>query len=118
MSASGKSLRHGVMQSLLAAAKAKGHKLSAAEVKNRIQAARTYTTETEIRTACELFGSWSELCEAKFPAVNVPDDVPELEAEDPVPVPGDGWCSSTCSRRRRRRPPSKRPSATTRASRG
>ena len=57
-----------------------------------MQAARTYTDEAQIGTVCAEFGSWSELRDAGFPPVAVPDDVPDgsvLDAEEGDAA--DGW---------------------------
>ena len=92
MSASGKSLRSGVLQQLIHASRDRGHKLSEREIRYRLQAARTYTDEAQIGTVCAEFGSWSELRDAGFPPVTVPDDIPEgsvLDAEEGDAA--DGW---------------------------
>jgi hypothetical protein len=67
MAESGKSLRNGVTDQLIAAAKAAGLKLSPREIRYRLQAARVYVTESQIRHACAEFEDWSALREANFP---------------------------------------------------
>lgn len=81
MAASGKSLRHGAVEALIADAAAVGSKLTEREIQYRIRCARTYRTITEIRTACSDFESWSDLREAGFPPVesNAPDPEAELD---------------------------------------
>lgn len=69
MSAGGGGLRHGVAAELIAASGKAGVKLSDREVQYRLQCARAYQTEGQIRTACSDFGSWSELRAAGFPPI-------------------------------------------------
>ena len=89
MSASGKSLRHGATETLIADAKSVGTTLSPTEIRYRIQCARAYSTRAEIAKAIGDFGSWSELIAANFPSVEV-DEIPspdsvldDIEATDP-----------------------------------
>lgn len=70
------SLRHGVSEQLIEAAKAAGRKLSPSEIRRRLICARTYSTEAEIVRAMDDFGSWSDLAAANFPAYEVPDGEP------------------------------------------
>lgn len=65
-------LKHGVLQALLAKARAKGYKLSEREIQRRLQCARTYETEAEIRQALADFETWWELSTANFPAIEAP----------------------------------------------
>ncbi len=67
MSESGKSLKHGVTDQLIAAAKAAGIKLSATEIQRRLRCARTYQTESQIRHAVTDFETWHDLVAANFP---------------------------------------------------
>jgi hypothetical protein len=69
-------LRHGVTEALIEAAARKGRKLSASEIRYRVQAARAYPTEAQIATAVADFGSWTALREANFPAIEAPDGEP------------------------------------------
>lgn len=74
-----KSLRHGVTDQLIAAATAAGRKLSEREIRRRLQCARTYRTESQIGRAMADFGSWYELSEANFPAIEAPADEPPAD---------------------------------------
>ena len=65
--ASEKSLKHGVTEQLIAAAKRAGFKLSQTEIRYRLQCARTYSTEGQIANAVGDFGSWHDLIQARFP---------------------------------------------------
>lgn len=67
MSESGKSLRNGVTDQLIAAAKAAGLRLSPREIQYRLQAARVYATESQIANACAEFEDWTALKIANFP---------------------------------------------------
>jgi hypothetical protein len=92
MSASGQSLRRGVLQQLIHASRDRGHDLSEREIRYRLQAARTYPEEAQIGSIAADYRSWRALCDAGFPPVTVPDDVPEgavLDAEESDT--GDGW---------------------------
>jgi hypothetical protein len=71
-----KSLRHGVAEQLTAAAKASGLKLSEREIQRRLQCARTYQTEAEIRHAVSDFETWHDLVGAGFPAYEAPEGEP------------------------------------------
>lgn len=82
MAASGKSLRHGALEQLLAAARAKGHgELSEQEIQRRLRCARAYESEAQIRQAMMLFGGWFALISAGFPPVDIPGDDVLCEAE-------------------------------------
>jgi hypothetical protein len=70
------SLRHGVAEQLVAAARAAGRKLSDREIRRRLQCARAYPTEAQIGRVLADFGSWYELSEAGFPAYEAPDGEP------------------------------------------
>lgn len=70
MAPSGKSLRHGAIEALVADAKAVGSLLSRREIQYRIQCARTYPTITEMRTAACAFEDWTAFRESGFPAVD------------------------------------------------
>lgn len=72
-------LRHGVAEQLTAMAgkTPKGrNRLGEQEIQRRLQCARTYKTETEIREHLTDFESWDALCRAGFPAYEVPPDEP------------------------------------------
>ena len=77
--ASEKSLKHGVTEQLIAAAKRAGFKLSQTEIRYRLQCARTYSTEGQIANAVGDFGSWHDLIQARFPPYPA----------DPEEPPGD-----------------------------
>jgi len=77
ISSTGKSLRHGAMEALIADAKSVGSTLSDREIQRRLQCARTYKTISQIRQAMADFGTWAELAEANFPEVTVDEDLAE-----------------------------------------
>jgi hypothetical protein len=79
MTQSGKSLQHGVTDQLIAAATARGYKLSASEIRYRLQCARTYPTEAEIAKVLGDFETWSALIAANFPAYEAPPDEPPAD---------------------------------------
>lgn len=60
-------LRNGVLAGLMRAALKAGRKLSGTEVKYRLQAARTYPAETQIRQVLGDFENWWQLIKAGFP---------------------------------------------------
>ena len=69
MSSGGGGLKHGAAEQLIAAATARGLKLSAREIRYRIQCARAYPTEAQIGSAAADFESWRALCDAGFPPI-------------------------------------------------
>lgn len=70
-------LKHGVLAKLAAQAAASGYVIAEREIQRRLQCARTYPTETQIRLATDTFRVWSELYNAGFPAVEaVADELP------------------------------------------
>jgi hypothetical protein len=70
----GASLRHGVAEQLVKAAAERGLKLSAREIRYRLQCARTYPTEFQIGNAITDFGSWFALIQARFPVYEAEPD--------------------------------------------
>lgn len=76
MSPGGGGLRHGVADQLIAAAKQRDFKLSATEIRYRIQCARTYPTESQIANAVGDFTTWHDLIQAGFPAYPATEDEP------------------------------------------
>jgi hypothetical protein len=66
-------LKPGRADLLIKAAKSAGMKLSEREIRYRLQCARAYPTETQIRHACAEFDDWSALRAAGFPAIAAPD---------------------------------------------
>ena len=64
-------LRHGVLERIIADAKAAGYPVTEREIRYRLQCARAYATEAEIGTACSDFKTWSDLRAAGFPTVQV-----------------------------------------------
>lgn len=76
MSESGKSLKHGVTDQLIAAAKSAGLKLSDREIRRRLQCARTYQTESQIGRAVADFETWRDLSDANFPEYDAAEDEP------------------------------------------
>jgi hypothetical protein len=72
-------LKHGVADQLIAAAAKRGHKLSASEIRWRLQCARTYPTEAQIAAVCSDFETWWDLTHAGFPAVPAPEGEPPAD---------------------------------------
>ncbi len=60
-------LRHCVTDALIRGAEKQGHRLSAREIQRRLQCARTYPTESQIRHAVSAFETWHDLVAAGFP---------------------------------------------------
>lgn len=89
MAPSGKSLRNGATEALIADAVAAGTRLSAREIQWRLQAARTYKTINELRSSATQFADWTALVDAGFPAPEIidtpsPDSIlDDIEATDP-----------------------------------
>jgi hypothetical protein len=79
MSAGGGGLRHGVAEQLVAAAKARGLRLSDREIRRRLQCARVYSTETQIGHAVADFETWRDLSTAGFPPVDAPPGEPPAD---------------------------------------
>ncbi len=67
-------LRHGVLKWLVERSSRSGRKLSEREIRYRIQCARTYPTEDQIRHASADFADWTSLREAGFPVYEAPPD--------------------------------------------
>lgn len=74
------SLRPGVMENLIAAARARGVTLTEAEINARLAAGRSYPCESQARRALARFESWSDLRDAGFPPM---DADPGEEPHDP-----------------------------------
>jgi hypothetical protein len=72
----GGGLRHGVAEDLVVAARARGLKLSATEIRYRLQCARTYPHESQIAKAIGDFGTWFALIQARFPTYESDPDEP------------------------------------------
>jgi hypothetical protein len=92
MAPSGKSLRNGAIEALMADAVAVGSAVSRREIQWRIQCARAYKTIIELRTASSQFEDWTALREAGFPAVDVdepqsPDSLLNAIESGPRPDP-------------------------------
>ena len=79
MAPSGKSLRHGVTEKLIAAAQAASEKLSSTEIRYRLQCARAYPTETQIANIVGDFKAWRDLIQAGFPAYEAPEGEPPAD---------------------------------------
>jgi hypothetical protein len=91
MSPRGRSLRHGIIEILIAAGQKAGFKISEREIQRRLQCARTYSTEAQIGHVVADLKTWRELADANFPAVPVPDGEPPADhrdegREEPRPV--------------------------------
>lgn len=78
-SAGSAQLRPGVSAALAAAYKSAGIALSDREIRNRLQAARAYPTEAQIRQVAAEFPHWTALVDAGFPAYPAPDDEPPAD---------------------------------------
>jgi hypothetical protein len=74
--------RHGVLAKLIGHAESRGYKINEREIQRRLQAARTYQTEAEIRQALTDFETWDELLNAGFPAVERPADAERYDPRD------------------------------------
>lgn len=72
-------LKPNTTEKLVKEATARGLKLSASEIKYRLQAARTYTTENEISQVLGEFDSWWSLIQAGFPAYEAPEGEPPAD---------------------------------------
>lgn len=72
-------LRHGVTEALIEAAMKRGVKLSAREIQRRLQCARAYPTEAQIRHAVADFATWRDLSDANFPPFEAPDGEPAAD---------------------------------------
>jgi hypothetical protein len=86
-------MRHGELAKLLAKSKSAGYRLSEREIGYRLQCAKAYPTEAQIRTQVRISGDWTSLREAGFPPVEMPDeDVAEAagpDAHDDLPAGPD-----------------------------
>lgn len=89
MSPGGGGLKHGVAATLIAAAAKRGLKLSATEIRYRVQCARTYPTEAQIAKAIGDFETWSGLIAAAFPAYEVAPEEPTADHRTPEEVRRD-----------------------------
>lgn len=84
-------LKAGVLARYIAQAKAAGFSLTEREIQYRIQCARAYPTEAQLRTACSQFGVWSDLRSAGFPHVDAPDDGEPYDPRDADEKSRDSW---------------------------
>lgn len=73
-----KSLRHGITDQLVAAAQAAGLKLTAREIQRRLQCARTYPTEAQMRRVTSDFESWFDLLKADFVYLRATGQITEI----------------------------------------
>lgn len=73
-------LRHGALADLIEAARKAGEKLSEREIRYRLEAARAYPCDSQIRHAGADFENWTALREAGFPTQEAGDGE---EAHDP-----------------------------------
>jgi hypothetical protein len=80
-----------VQEGLLHDAAEAGIKLSASEIKYRLQAARAYGTKAAIASIAGVSGSWRSLCDAGFPPAEVPADVPEEPETGQAPFDFGRW---------------------------
>jgi hypothetical protein len=71
-------VRHGVDEALVLNATLSGYKLSVSELRYRRQAGKTYDTEAKLANMLASFDTWRDLIQARFPAVDVPDDDGEM----------------------------------------
>jgi len=72
-------LKHGVAARLIEVAARRGVKLSEREIQYRIQVARKYPKDSQIRTACADFETWSDLRSANFPAYEADPGEPDAD---------------------------------------
>lgn len=79
MTASRKSLKHGVLDRLIAHAEAERIALSDQEIQRRLRAARAYPTEDQIRRAATDFETWRDLVNAGFPDYERLDTEPDYD---------------------------------------
>lgn len=77
---SGPRLKHGITAAMVEAARERGIKLSAREIRYRIQCARAYPKESQLGSAAAEFATWRDLCDAGFPPFD-PDEEGEPEAD-------------------------------------
>jgi hypothetical protein len=76
MTDSGKSLKHGVTDQLIASAKSAGIQLSPTEIQRRLRCARAYQRDSQIRHAVTHFETWHDLVNANFPDFDAEPDEP------------------------------------------
>jgi len=74
-------LRHGSLAYLIGRAARAGCKVGEREIQRRLQAAKTYKTEAEIRQALTDFRTWGELLNAGFPPVDAPAEIGRAAAD-------------------------------------
>jgi hypothetical protein len=72
-------LKPGRADELIAATTARGYKLSATEIRNRLRCARAYPTEAQIQQILVEFETWSALIQADFPAREAPQGEPTAD---------------------------------------
>ncbi|MEU4592588.1 hypothetical protein [Micromonospora aurantiaca (nom. illeg.)] len=72
-------MKPGRVDELLRAAKAAGMKLSEREIRYRLQCARAYPTESQIRHAGAEFEDWTSLRAAGFPPFDAPEGEPPAD---------------------------------------
>jgi hypothetical protein len=89
MSKGGGGLKHGVAETLIAAYKKRGWKLSHTEIRRRIQCARAYPTEAQISQIMADFKTWTDLQTAGFPPVPIPEGEPLADHRTPEEVRHD-----------------------------
>jgi len=82
--APGGGLKNGVAETLIAAAKARGIKLSATEIRYRLMCARAYPTEGQFVTAVTNFETWTDLRSAGFPPYSADPDEAPADARTPA----------------------------------
>lgn len=72
-------LKPGRADELIRASKSAGMTLSEREIRYRVQCARAYPTDSQIRHACAEFEDWSSLRAAGFPAFEAPEGEPPAD---------------------------------------
>lgn len=75
--------RDGALGRIIEAATTAGLRLSESEARYRLRCARAYETESLIISAADVYGSWRALCDAGFPAVEVPAGAEGAKPYDP-----------------------------------
>ena len=80
-------LRDGQISKLIEAAQTAGRVLSRREIQYRLQAARTYPTEAQLRKVLAQLETWWDLIQANFPAVEAPDGAEPYDPRTGQPKP-------------------------------
>lgn len=82
-------LPHGLATELMVDALRAGIKLSEREIQWRVRCATVYDSEEKVRKAITDFGTWFNLTQAGFPAVEIDEEDP-IDGMEEVGIVGDG----------------------------